>query len=211
MNERDSIVRTQADALKQLLEQSRNAHCKDAHDKAGSQAEEIRRRARRAARERVSKAAHEERARLERELRLVEAEIETEHRRRARLRDMALIEAGRDALASALAKRWADRAERAEWAKTVVTEAEAVLLGRTWVLEHPASWPADERDAALAFARERCGVSIEAQPDAALEAGLRIRTDSALVDMSIPGLMANERVIEGELLAEFNRTQGENT
>jgi F0F1-type ATP synthase membrane subunit b/b' len=212
MNESDSIVRKQADALKQLLEQSRNAHCRTVHDQAEAQAAEIRKRARRAARDRVSKAAHEERARLERELRLVEAEIETERRRRGRLRDSALIEAGRAALASALAKRWGDPAERAEWAEAAVIEAGEVLLGRAWVLEHPASWAADEREQALAFARERCGVEIEAQADEALAAGLRVRTDGASVDMSVAGLLANERSLEGALLAEFNRVaEGENT
>jgi hypothetical protein len=212
MNESDSIVRTQADALKQLLEQSRNAHCRTVHDQAEAQAAEIRKRARRAARERVSKAAHEERARLERELRLVEAEIETEHRRRGRLRDSALIEAGRAALAEALAKRWEHRAEREQWAEAAVLEAGQVLLGRNWVLEHPVSWAADEREQALGFARARLGVEIEAQADASLEAGLRVRTDGASVDMSVAGLLANERSLEGALLAEFNRVaEGVNT
>ncbi len=212
MNESDSIVRTQADALKQLLEQSRNAQCRKIHDEAEAQAKDIRKRARRAARERVSKAAHEERARLERELRLVEAEIETEHRRRGRLRDSALIEAGRAALAEALAARWENPAARAEWAQAAVIEAGQVLLGRSWVLEHPASWADEEREQALAFARERLGVEIEAQAIASLEAGLRVRTDGASVDMSVAGLLANERSLEGALLAEFNRVaEGVNT
>jgi hypothetical protein len=212
MNESDSIVRRQADALKQLLEQSRNAHCRTVHDQAEAQAAELRKRARRAARDRVSKAAHEERARLERELRLVEAEIETEHRRRGRLRDSALIEAGREALAQALAARWQDRAERAEWARAAVIEAGEVLLGRSWVLEHPPGWAADECEQVLAFARERMGVEIEAQADETLAAGLRVRTDGASVDMSVAGLLANERSLEGALLAEFNRVaEGVNT
>jgi hypothetical protein len=205
MKETDSIVRMQVDALMELLEQSRSAQCQQARESAELQATELRRHARRVARERVSKAAHEERARLEREVRMVEAEIETEQRRRARRRDTLLIETGHKLLAEALAARWKDRAGRAEWAETAVREAGDVLLGRAWVLEHPAGWADDERDRALALARERCGAEVDAKPADGLEAGLHIRSGGALVDMSIPGLLANERSIEGELLAEFHQ------
>ena len=205
MKESDSIVRSQVDALKELLEQSRNAQCREAHDQAEVQAVELRRRARKLARERVTRAAREDRARLEREVRMVEAEIETEQRRRARKRDTALIEAGREALVPALTARWADKASRAEWAECALAEAATVLLGTRWTLEHPRDWPADECKAALERARSRYGAEIEARAADDLEIGLRIRSAGALVDMSIPGLMSNERTIEGELLAEFNR------
>lgn len=205
MNQSDSIVRTQVDALKQLLEQSRESSCRSAREQAELQAAETRRKARAQARDRVSKAAHEERARLEREVRMVEAEIETEQRKLARQRDTALIEAGREALAAALARRWRDPVLRREWAEATVAEAEIVLLGRDWTLEHPADWPADECEQALALARSRCDAQMNSVVAADLEIGLRIRSAGALVDMSIPGLMANVRTIEGELLAEFNR------
>jgi hypothetical protein len=212
MKASDSIVRTQVDALKELLEQSRNAQCREAHDQAAMQALELRRKARRQGHERVTKAAREERARLEREVRMIEAEIETEHRRRARQRDMALIEAGREALVPALTARWADAASRAEWAECALAEAASVLLGTAWTLEHPRDWAARERDAALKLASERYGADVEARSVDDLEVGLRIRSAGALVDMSIPGLMSNERTIEGELLAEFNRAaEGETT
>jgi hypothetical protein len=205
MKQTDSIVRMQVDALMELLEQSRSAQCQQAREGAELQATELRRRARKAVRERVSKAAHEERARLEREVRMVEAEIETEQRRRARRRDSMLIDSGHKLLAEALAARWKDRAGRAAWAEAAVHEAGDVLLGRDWVLEHPAGWAEDERDRALALARERCGARVDAKPVDGIEAGLRIRSGGALVDMSIAGLLANERSIEGELLAEFHR------
>jgi hypothetical protein len=199
------IVQAQAEALKALLEQSRESQCRELRERAELQARELTRRARRQARERVSKAAHEERARLEREVRMVEAEIETEQRRRERERDLALIEAGHELLAETLAGRWEDRAGRAEWAEALMEEAQAVLFGREWTLEHPADWADEERDAALARAREHCNAQVTAKAVDALDAGLRIRSEGALVDLSIPGLLANVRTIEGELLAEFNR------
>jgi len=212
MKETDGIIRTQVDALMTLLEQSRSAHCSEVHETATLEAAEIRRRARKLARGRVSKAANEERQRLEHEVRMVEAEIETEHRRRARKRDMALIEAGRAALAEALAARWGERAQRRAWAEALLAEAAEVLLRREWTLEHPAGWAAEEREHAIGFARESCGATLTAVPAEDLETGLRIRSEGALVDMSIPGLLANERTIEGELLAEFNRAaEGETT
>lgn len=205
MNENGGVVRIQVDALMDLLEKSRSTHCTGVREQAELQAQEIRRRARRIARERVSKAAHEERERLEREIRRVEAEIETEQRKRERLRDMALIEAGRERLARALAARWESPAERARWAETAVLEAAEVLLRREWTLEHPADWPAEERDRAIEFAGARCGATVTAKAAGGLDAGLRIRSGGALVDMSIPGLLANEHSIEGNLLAEFHR------
>ena len=212
MKETDGIVRTQVDALMTLLEQSRSAHCSEVHETAALEAAEIRRRARKLARGRVSKAANEERQRVEHEVRMVEAEIETEHRRRARKRDMALIEVGRAALAETLAARWGERAQRRAWAEALLAEAAEVLLRREWTLEHPAGWAAEEREHAIEFARAHCGAPVEAAPMDELEVGLRIRSEGALVDMSIPGLMANERTIEGELLAEFNRAaEGETT
>lgn len=205
MKQTDSIVRMQVDALMALLEQSRSAQCQQARDAAELQAAELRRRARRAARERVSKAAHEERARLEREVRMVEAEIETEQRRSARRRDGALIAAGRKLLADAFAARWARAEARREWAACALEEAAGVLLGRDWTLEHPADWPYAERKQAIELAGERFGATVATQPVDGLSTGLRIRSGGALVDMSIQGLLANERSIEGELLAEFNR------
>ncbi|NGX17053.1 hypothetical protein [Wenzhouxiangella sp. XN24] len=210
MNQVDGVVRMQADALKALLEQSRDDRCAELGERAALQAAEMRTRARRKARERVARAVAEERARMEREVRAVEAEIETEHRRRARRRDLALIEAGGEALREALQRRWTDEGARRDWAQTVVREAAEVLLGRDWVLEHPADWPAAERDDALAFAADEAGARCTAQASDAVAAGLRIRSDGALVDMSIAGLLANRARIDGQLLAELaDEAEGE--
>lgn len=206
MKQTDSIVRMQVDALMELLEQSRSAQCQQAREGAELQAAELLRRARRAARERVSKAAQEERARLEHEVRMVEAEIETEQRRRARRRDSMLIDAGRKLLGDALAARWSRADARRAWTVCALEEAAGVLLGREWTLEHPQDWPDEERRRAIELAHERCGAKVATRPTDGLEAGLKIRSGGALVDMSIAGLLANERTIEGELLAEFNRT-----
>jgi len=203
MNEIDGVVRMQTDALKALLEQSRDDRCAELEERAALQAAELRTQARRKARERVARAIAEERARIEREVRAVEAEIETEQRRRARRRDLALIDAGGEALRAALRRRWSDEGARRDWAQTVVREAAEVLLGRDWVLEHPADWPAAERDDALAFATDEAGARCTAKPSDAVEVGLRIRSEGALVDMSIAGLLANLARTDGQLLAEL--------
>jgi hypothetical protein len=199
------IVHAQAEALKELLEQSRESQCRELRERAELQARETTQRARRQARERVSKAAHEERARLEREVRMVEAEIETEQRRRERERDLALIAAGRGALREALEARWQDREQRLQWAAAMMQEAREVLFGREWTLEHPADWAGEERDAAIAYAREKCGAEVNATPAPDLAHGLRIRCKGALVDMSVAGLTAHGRTIEGALLAEIGK------
>jgi len=199
------IVQAQAEALKALLEQSRDSQCRELRERAELQARELTRRARHRARERVSKAAHEERARLEREVRMVEAEIETEQRRRERERDLALIDAGRTALREALEARWQERDQRLQWAAATLQEAREVLFGREWTLEHPADWAGEERDAAIAYAREKCDAEVSATAVPDLAHGLRIRCKGALVDMSATGLMAHTRAIEGALLAEVGK------
>lgn len=203
MNETDGVVRLQTDALKALLDKARDDRCAELEERAGLAAAELRARARRQARERVARAIAEERQRMEREVRAVEAEIETEQRRRARRRDLALIAAGGPALRAALQSRWADEAARRDWAQTMVREAATVLLGRDWTLEHPADWPAAERDDALAFASDEAGARITAAPSDAFDVGLRIRSEGALVDMTIAGLLANRGRIDGQLLAEL--------
>jgi F0F1-type ATP synthase membrane subunit b/b' len=208
MSQSDSIVRTQVEALLELLEQSRNAHCREVLEQAALQAAEIRQRARKLARARVSKAVHEERQRLEHESRMVEAELNTERRRHERLRDMALIAAGRALLGEALDTRWRDADSRREWAEATLVDAASVLLGREWTLQHPVDWAQPEQEQAVAFARERCGAELQLEPTPDLETGLRVYSEGAVVDMSIPGLLANERTIEGELLAEFARATG---
>jgi pimeloyl-ACP methyl ester carboxylesterase len=205
MNEIVGIVRAQMDALLELLENARALHCRDSRERAALQAADIRQRAHRSARERVRKAAREERERLEREIRMAQAELDTELRRSARTRDLALIRAGRDALEASLMARWRSAEARRSWAECALKEAAEVLRRRNWTLEHPADWPAGERDAIIALASERFGAKLKASPSRALRAGLKILDGGAVIDMSIAGVMANERAIEGELLAEFKR------
>lgn len=205
MKESDGIVGTQAKALKDLVEKSQGEQCSEAREQAELKAREIRRDARRQARERVARAVGEERARMQQEVRVVEAEIETEQRRQSRRRDMELIASGMELLEDALAKRWDDQDGRREWARVMLAEAAEVLLGREWTLEHPVAWAEDERDQAVAWADEHCGAKLETKPVDALERGLRIRSKGATVDMSIPGLMANTRSIQGALLAAVGR------
>lgn len=205
MMETGSIVGMQVEALMALLEQARKDHCEQAREVAQLEADGVLRRARQAARARVRLAAGEERARLEHEVRMVEAEIETERRRQARRREGLLIEAGRDLLAAALAERWQRPDGRQEWTTCVLEEAAAVLLAREWLLEHPPAWPAEELREATRLAQERYGAVLQARPVEEIPAGLRVRSGGALVDMSIAGLLANHSVVEGELLAEFRR------
>ena len=205
MKESDGIVGTQARALKDLVEKSQQEQCRTAREQAELKAREIRRDARRQARERVGQAVEEERARMQQEVRVVEAEIETEQRRRSRRRDMELIASGTGMLKEALMKRWDDEDGRREWARVALAEAAEVLLGRDWTLEHPAAWAEAERDEAAKWADEQHGATLALKPAEELERGLRIRHKGATVDMSIAGLTADIRRIHGELLAALHR------
>jgi hypothetical protein len=209
MSETDSIVGTQLDALLKLLEHSRRDHCREVLEKAALQADEIRQRARKQAREKIRQAVREERDRMDNEVRMVEAEIETEQRRRGRQRDLALITSGSNQLAAALQTRWENPDHRRQWSIAALGEAAAVLRSRDWSLEHPADLAEDERNEIMGHARSHYQATVKARSTEAFGAGIRIHCQGVLIDMSIPGLLANESSIEGELLAEFNRAAEE--
>lgn len=211
MSDHDSIVGTQVNALMELLKQSRKDHCREVLDEAREQTAEIRRRARRQARDRVSATVSEERARMDNALRMVAAEIETEQRRRERRRDQKLIDAANQKLSEALARRWDSDDGRRTWTEAALDEAATVLRSKEWTLEHPPGWADKERDETIKLAKARYDATLKARSTDELSAGLRIHAKGVSVDMSLDGLLANQRIIEGELLAEFNRAAKDTT
>ncbi len=211
MSETDSIAGTQLDALLELVKESREKHCREVLDKARAEADRIRRAARKRAREKISQTVRDERQRMNNEVRMVEAEIETEQRRRGRRHELALIKAGRKALAEALEARWQDPENRQLWAQTALTEAATVVRAREWTLEHPVDWASEESDPIMQYAQDHFQATVRPKPSEAFRAGVHIRSQGVLIDMSIAGLLANEQTMEGELLAEFNRAVKEQT
>jgi len=203
MTEIVGVVRAQLDSLLELLEQSRAGYCKTTLDAAHAEAADYRKRARRIARERVRRAVSDERERMERELRLAAAGIETEQRRLGRERDLELIRAGWTALEEALQARWRDNEGRRGWVDAAFSAAGSLLPDKEWTIEHPVDWPEDERERALARARKDFGVEARGVAADDLDCGLRIVNGGTLLDMSPQGILAQRRTIEAELLAEF--------
>lgn len=208
MNEISGIVRVQLDALLELVEEARANRCGQFEAEARASATDLRRRARRQARERVSEAARQERERLERELRLERAALETERRSLERRRESALLAAGRQVLTGAIAERWGVPEARCEWALAAIDEAAEVLIGRDWTVEHPEDWPAVEREWLTALARARHRARVECRPDPTIGAGLRIVRGGASVDMTAGGLAARTRRLDADLLAELCGEEG---
>jgi len=203
MTEIVGVVRAQLDSLLELLEQSKAHYCESTLAAAHAQATDYRKRARRIARDRVRRAVGDERERMERQLRLAAAGIETEQRRLGRRRDLELIRAGWTALEDALRARWRDGDGRRCWVDSALAEAGSLMPGRAWTVEHPADWPGDEQQRALAQAKDAFGVEARFVAAEDLECGLRIVNGGTLLDMSPQGILAQRRAIEAELLAEF--------
>jgi hypothetical protein len=168
----------------------------------------MRRRARAGARQRVSQATRQERERLERELRLARATLETERRSLERRCESALLAAGREVLTRSIAERWSMPEARREWAIAAIDEAAEVLIGRDWIVEHPEDWPAVESDWLTALARARHGAYIECRPEPGIGAGLRTVQGGASVDMTAGGLAARMRRLDADLLAELRGEAG---
>ena len=208
MNDITGVVRAQRDALLDLLEQARAARCHELRAQADSGAQDLRRRARKSARDRVSTAARQERTRLEREVHLARATLETRGRALARRRDQALLDAARDALIRQLEERWQDPPARRQWAEAALAEAAAVLLGRDWVLEHPEDWPAVERDWVVTLAATRHAARVATRVVRDATAGLRVVEGGAVVDMTAAGLVARRGTLDADLLAELRGAGG---
>lgn len=150
-------------------------------------------------------AVREERQRREHELLIAKSRVETAQRRRAFARHEKVLQSAWPLLLEALALRWLDADHRRAWCDMIVTEAAATLMGTDWVIEHPADFPADDRDALL----DRVHTLGLAAPSFAackdIPSGLRIRTGTSCLDGTIDGLLGSRDDVEALLLAAWEQ------
>ena len=203
MNEHRTIIQAQTDALLKLIEDARVEQTGTLRTETEDAAQEILRLARRTARENVSRAVREERARSAETLRQLEAAAETRRNAAQRRRDAALLEASWPRLEAALTERWAHPEDRREWMTAVFMAAAGILPEGTWQIRHPEDVSEDSISEAAAegLADRTIALSFTAERD--LSAGLILEIAAVRLDATPAGLLARRTDVESELLGEL--------
>jgi len=193
----------QVAALVQRITDHREQRCRQIRSAAESQALEIARSGRAEARASVHQAVSQERARVAQGLRQAQARAELESSRRAQLKTRALLDEMWTQIGAALETRWRSPEHRRGWIAAALREADLLLSGRAWSIEHGEGWSSEERAWLEDLAGEGGARTIEWRPDAALRSGLRIRCAGAALDATVDGLLARRADIEAGFLAAY--------
>jgi hypothetical protein len=198
-----SALEAQVAALVQRVNDDREQRCRQILSAAESQAHEIARSGRAEARVGVQKAVREERARVVQGLREAQGRAELEASRRAQLKARSLLEQMWTRIGAALESRWRDPEHRRSWIAAALRQADLLLSGQAWSIEHGEGWSSEERARLEDLAGRGGARTIEWRHDPALRSGLRIRCAGAALDATVEGLLARRADIEADFLAEY--------
>jgi hypothetical protein len=211
------VLETQVAALLQRLATDRDRRCAELRSSTEGQVRELLRSARKEALANVREAIARERKHAEQTLRQAQASAALDVRERAQQLTRALLERMWAAIGGVLAVRWADAARRRSWQEAAVRQAQALLSGRSWRIEHGAGCSEDELGALMKLAAAGEGPGppreIELVCDPAVRAGIRIRAAGVCLDATVAGLLESRAEIEADflatLLAESDRSAHE--
>ena len=202
-----SVLDAQVEAMSQRVSQDRDARCAQQRTRAEGQVRDILRSARSEARANVHTAVVRERKLGEQALRQARASALLEERQRAQQQTRALLRQMWAAITGALESRWDDPAHRKAWVRTSIRQAKGLLIGRSWRIEHDASWSQLELAelVQLISGKDEGGLPYEVELACGqdIRAGIRISTAGACLDATIAGLLASRAEIESEFLAEY--------
>lgn len=193
--------------LLDAVAQQRETRCAEILARARDDAQALVKQARGKARTRLHREILHARQQFAQQLALQQAG-QAARQREVRFRsDRALLDQAWPLLRAALVQRWRDAATRRRWVEALAGLAQARLVGDDWRIEHPADWPAEERDALARHLKERSGAEPAFSADTALQAGIRVRAGNTLVDGSCDGLLRDRVHIEALLLASLREKQ----
>lgn len=203
MSEPSLIPSLQADALAREIEAQLKDESGSIIVAAQRDAQATVAQARKAARARLHQAITELRREGERRLTRAKAEAETAVRAQRQRQATRALGAAMPILRDALAARWRDTAARKIWADEVADMASARLRRGAWTIEHPADWDGQERKSFTTGLGD--GIAVTFAPDEELNAGLRIKTDQAVLDATVQGLLKDSTAVAALLLDELDR------
>lgn len=199
----NDTVDTPREALIELIAATRDARSAEIIDQARQQAQARIRNAFHEARQRVTRAIDEERVRARSLLAVNEARLETHNRQRYQDAVQHMLARARHRLDATLRSRWQDSGQRRQWLEHLLGQALARLPKAHWEIEHPAGWDSGEIDAWLERVAQHTGTRPVLKADARIAAGLRIQAGGACLDGTLDGLLADERAVQAQLLAQL--------
>ncbi len=202
-----SVLDAQVDAMSQRVSKDYDRRCAQLRSDALGQARDILRSARKEARANVSDAVALERKHGEQALRQAQTSALLEARQRDQQETRVLLQEMWTAIPSALESRWADPVRRKSWVQAAVRQAQALLGGRAWRIEHGAGWSQDQLGElmTLVAGRDKGGPTHEVPLvcDPEIRAGIRINAEGACLDATIAGLLVSRAQVESEFLAQY--------
>lgn len=205
MTEFTSVVSLQIETLLEELKRQEARRCQEIITAAERTARDLRDETRRELLRKRRQAVADERQRRRHALLDAASRIETREQRSAHARYEQVLEAAWPRLLAALQDRW-DRAEsRRRWSAMLIDEAASVLEARTWTVEHPAQWNADDESWLLEACNDRGIPSPVFLVDPDIGAGLRVRLDDACLDGTLDGLLASRHDVEARILGMWER------
>ncbi len=206
MNEPDTIVRAQMEALLRRVAREQESQCRRARDAAEEQARTIVARAWEEARTRLRQAVQEERQGIDKAMGDRRAALETTARQREQAVLRALIDDAWRDLPGTLADSWQDPGTRRNWCEAACAVARNTLTrGTALVAEVDPAAPDDAVKVVLESLAAAGAPRVDLRRVDKLGAGLRIRGGLACVDATIAGLLASCERVEAELLAELGQ------
>lgn len=205
MNTFRGILDLQVESVLRALKAQQDIRCRGIESAAQHRAEKLLADSRQRMRQRVHEAVVEERR--QREMALLDARhrIETAERLEVQRQYRRFLQEALPLLSTELEARWHDAGSRRSWCEMVIGEAAARLPADSWTVEHPRAWSSEDTTWFGRTFAARALPEPVLQEDAAITAGLRVRLDSACLDATIEGLMADIRAVEGRLLAAWER------
>jgi hypothetical protein len=193
-------------ALLKLVAEDERRRCRDTLAEAEVEARTALRDALRAARARMRGNVLTLKQERRQALALASAELDTARRQHQQRCDQALLVIAWEPLRAALLARWNDAATRRLWVEGLVRRALARLPRTAWRVEHAPDWPATEQARFSVVLTEKLGEKPNLQVADDIAGGLRVHADTALLDGTLDGLLADRRAVEALLLAEMTGT-----
>jgi hypothetical protein len=188
-------------ALLKLVEEYREQECRRILDAAREEAGRLVAETYRKERAHLHVRIVSERSRAQARIQAARAELATRERWSRERTSISLLDSAWPRLRDRLAARWGGPAGRRAWVKRYLGEALALLPRGPWRVRHAAGWGESERRDVVAWLRGELDASPGLQVDDAMEAGLVVEYEGALLDASLDGLTKDRSRLEARLLA----------
>jgi len=202
MNLPDNVTDAQLKHLLEVVEQHRQGRCNELLQDAQSEARQHVKQAFGEARGRMHQEVLDLRERYRQQLTAVKAQQQTRIRKQQQQTDQALLATLWQPLHEALLRRWQQPDTRRIWIQQLVRQATATLVSTDWEIEHPVSWPEQERTVLESQLNKKdSNLVVSFSACESFQTGLRINTEGACIDGTMEGLLRDKSRIEARLLA----------